>query len=69
MTCDHCGPYVKAAYAAEKTGDIHVLYLCGHCMAKHQPALVVKGWEISPVDLTAIAPQTVAAETSCGYER
>lgn len=55
MTCDHCGPYVKAAYCAEK--ELAALYLCGHCASKHQPALTVKGWTLSPIDVKVIAPQ------------
>lgn len=62
MTCDHCGPYVKAAYCAEREGSIAVLYLCGHCASKHQPALVAKGWTLSPVDIKAIAPQGTTIE-------
>jgi len=44
-TCDRCGPAVRAAYRAARTGQ---LYLCGHCATKLRPALWAQGWTICP---------------------
>jgi hypothetical protein len=45
-TCDRCGPIVRAAYRAARSGQ---LYLCGHCAAQLTPALRAKGWTICPM--------------------
>jgi hypothetical protein len=44
-TCDRCGPGVRAAYIAVRSGQ---LYLCGHCAAQLRPALRAQGWTIWP---------------------
>jgi len=50
QTCDRCGPAVRAAYSAARTGQ---LYLCGHCTTQLKPALRAQGWTICP---TAVNP-------------
>lgn len=41
--CDRCGPAVRAAYRANREGE---LYLCGHCTNRLSPALSAQGWTI-----------------------
>jgi hypothetical protein len=45
QTCDRCGPAVRAAYSAARTGQ---LYVCGHCTTQLGPALRAQGWTICP---------------------
>jgi len=45
-TCDRCGPAVRAAYRAIRTGH---LYLCRHCAAQLRPALRAQGWSLWPM--------------------
>jgi ribosomal protein S27AE len=53
-TCDRCGPAVRAAYRADRDGE---LYLCGHCTSRLWKALSAQGWTIWPVSGYALAPQ------------
>jgi ribosome-binding protein aMBF1 (putative translation factor) len=53
-TCDRCGPAVRAAYCAQKRGE---LYLCRHCALRFGPALSAQDWTIWPVSAHALAPQ------------
>jgi hypothetical protein len=43
VTCDRCGPAVRALYRVHKDGE---LYLCGHCANRLGPALSARGWMI-----------------------
>ena len=52
QTCDRCGPAVRAAYRVDRTGE---LYLCGHCAARHWPALSAQGWTIWPAGEHSLA--------------
>ena len=52
-TCDRCGPAVRAAYRADRSGE---LYLCRHCTNLLRPALSAQGWNIR-----LIGEQLVAA--------
>jgi hypothetical protein len=45
-TCDRCGPAVRAAYRAARTGQ---LYLCEHCTVQLLPALRAQDWTIWPI--------------------
>ena len=56
-TCDRCGPAVRAAYRATRTGD---LYLCLRCTSRAWRALCAQGWTIWPADTLAVAPQAQA---------
>jgi hypothetical protein len=42
-TCDRCGPAVRAAYRADRSGE---LYLCRRCTNLLRPALSAQGWNI-----------------------
>ena len=42
-TCDRCGPAVRAAYRANRDGE---LYFCRHCTNQLRPALCAQGWTI-----------------------
>jgi hypothetical protein len=55
-TCDRCGPAVRAAYRAQRSGQ---LYLCGHCAAQLTPALRAQVWTIRPA--AADSPGQLAA--------
>jgi hypothetical protein len=44
-TCDRCGPGVRAACIAVRSGQ---LYLCRHCAARLRLALRAQGWTIWP---------------------
>jgi hypothetical protein len=46
QTCDRCGPAVRAAYRAARTGQ---LYLCTHCAAQLKHALRAQGWTLWPI--------------------
>jgi hypothetical protein len=52
--CDRCGPGVRAAYRAERGGE---LYLCRHCASQQWAALAVQSWTIWPAGALAVAPQ------------
>jgi hypothetical protein len=54
VTCDRCGPAVRAAYRVDCYGE---LYLCGHCTSRLWQALSAQGWTIWPADEYALAPQ------------
>ena len=45
-TCDRCGPAVRAAYHADRDGE---LYLCAHCTSQLSAALSAQGWAIWPI--------------------
>jgi hypothetical protein len=50
-TCDRCGPAVRTAYRACRSGQ---LYLCGHCATQLRPALSVQGWAIWQIGTPAV---------------
>ena len=52
-TCDRCGPAVRAAYRASRSGQ---LYLCRHCANRLRPALTAQGWHIWPMAAPAGMP-------------
>ncbi len=54
QTCDRCGPAVRAAYRADRNGE---LYLCGHCASQLWQALSAQGWAIWPIGEHTLAPQ------------
>ena len=53
-TCDRCGPAVRAAYHADRDGE---LYLCAHCTSQLSAALSAQGWAIWPISKHALVPQ------------
>ncbi len=54
QTCDRCGPAVRAAYRAARTGE---LYLCRHCTSRLRAALSAQGWVIRPIGQHVLIPQ------------
>lgn len=56
-TCDRCGPAVRAAYRAARSGR---LYLCGHCAAQLKPALRAQGCTIGPTATGSPGQQAAA---------
>jgi hypothetical protein len=53
QTCDRCGPAVRAAYRASRSGQLH---LCGHCTNQLRPALSAQGWTIWQIAKPAVGP-------------
>jgi hypothetical protein len=55
--CDRCGPAVRAAYRADRDGQ---LYLCGHCASRLRRAMSARGWTIRPVSKYTLAPHATS---------